>query len=165
MNPFIRFVLRRAVFILLTYMLFLTVVFLLPRIIPGNPLSMLMARLLQQARANPELIESAYKRFVEELGFDKSWHVQYMKFIVNTLKEDLGTSIAFYPRKVMDLIASYLPWFLGLLIPATLISWVLRNLLGALAAYKRGTIIDNALLTVFLTLSQTFISSLRMDGH
>ena len=65
----------------------------------------------------------------------------------------------------MDLIASYLPWFLGLLIPATLISWVLRNLLGALAAYKRGTIIDNALLTVFLTLSQMFISPLRMDGH
>lgn len=155
MNPFLKFLLRKAFFITITYILFLTIIFLLPRVIPGNPLSVLLSQLYQQAQANPELIKAVHKRFMEEFGFDKPWHIQYINFIFNTLRGDLGTSIAFYPRKVIDLISSYLPWTLGLLLPATLVSWIIGNLLGALAAYKRGTIIDNALLPVFLTLSQT----------
>ncbi|MEM4461282.1 MAG: ABC transporter permease, partial [Candidatus Bathyarchaeia archaeon] len=71
--------------------------------------------------------------------------VQFFEFISRTFTGDLGTSISAYPRKVADLVFSYLPWTLGLLIPATLTSWIIGNLLGALAAYKRKTIVDNAL--------------------
>ena len=47
----------------------------------------------------------------------------------------------------------YLPWTLGLLLPATTTAWAVGNLLGAIAAYKRKTAFDNAMLSVFLTLS------------
>jgi len=155
MNPFIKFLARRAGFLVLTFITFIFVIFLLPRAIPGNPLSTLLSQLFQRAQQNPELIKAVYKQLMEEFGVGKPLHVQFFEFISRTLMGDLGTSMSAYPRKVADLVFSYIPWTLGLLIPATLTSWIIGNLLGALAAYKRKTAVDNALLPVFLTLSQT----------
>jgi len=127
----------------------------LPRAIPGNPLASLLYQIIQQAQSNPDLVKAVHKKLLEEFGMDKPIYVQLFDFLVRTLRGDLGTSIAFYPRKVADLVFSYLPWSLGLLMPAIITAWVLGNLLGALAAYKRKTVTDNVLLTVFITLSQT----------
>ncbi len=155
MNPFIRFITRRLAFLLMTFFAFLLIIFALPRAIPGNPLASLLYQIIQQAQSNPDLVKAVYKKLLEEFGMDKPVHIQLIEFLGRLGGGDLGTSIAFYPRKVADLVFSYLPWSLGLLIPATLTSWVLGNLLGALAAYKRKTLTDNFLLTAFLTLSQT----------
>lgn len=155
MSPFIRFIVRRVSFLLLTFIVFILIIFSLPRVIPGNPLGTLLAQILQQAQTNPELIKAVHKRLMEEFGIDKPIHIQFIEFLTRTARGDLGTSIAFYPRKVMDIVFAYLPWTLGLLIPASLFSWIVGNLLGAIAAYRRKTAIDNALLPIFLTLSQT----------
>jgi peptide/nickel transport system permease protein len=155
MNPFIRFLARRIAFQVTTFIIFLLVIFALPRVIPGNPLAVILNRIFQEARATPELVRTVEKMLMKEFGFGKPMHIQFYEFVGRLLKGDLGTSIAFYPRKVAELVIIYLPWSLGLLIPATLVSWIVGNLLGALAAYKRKTIVDNALLPVFLTLSQT----------
>jgi len=154
-NPFIRFIARRIGFLVLTFIIFLLVIFALPRVIPGNPLAVILNQIFQEARATPELVKTVEKMLMEEFGIGKPIHIQFYEFMGRLLKGDLGTSIAFYPRKVADLVVVYLPWSLGLLIPATLVSWIVGNLLGALAAYKRKTAVDNALLPVFLTLSQT----------
>ena len=155
MNPFVRFILRRLAFVLLTFFIFSLIIFALPRAIPGNPLASLLYQIIQQAQSNPDLVKAVHKKLLEEFGMDKPIYVQLFDFLVRTLRGDLGTSIAFYPRKVADLVFSYLPWSLGLLMPAIITAWVLGNLLGALAAYKRKTVTDNVLLTVFITLSQT----------
>lgn len=155
MGPVARFILRRVGFIALTFIVFIVIIFVLPRAIPGNPLSTLLSQLFQQAQANPELIKAVYKRLMEEFGVGKPIHLQFVEFLSRTFRGDLGTSIAFYPRKVAELVFAYLPWTLGLLIPATLTSWIIGNFLGALACYKRKTVVDNAMLPVFLTLSQT----------
>lgn len=96
-----------------------------------------------------------HRKLLEEFGIDKPILIQFFEFLGRLFKGDLGTSIAFYSRKVADLVFSYLPWSFGFLIPATITSWILGNLLGALAAYKRKTATDNVLLTAFITLSQT----------
>lgn len=155
MNPFIKFLARRIGFLVLTFITFTFIIFILPRSIPGNPLSILLAQLFQQAQTDPELIKAVHRKLMEEFGLGKPLHIQFLEFITRSFTGDLGTSIAFYPRKVVEIVSTYLPWTLGLLIPATLTSWIIGNLLGALAAYKRKTTIDNALLPVFLTLSQT----------
>jgi len=134
---------------------FIVVIFALPRAIPGNPLAVRLAQIFQQFQANPDLIKAVEKKLMEEFGMDKPLHLQFLEFIGRLVRGDLGTSIAFYPRKVADLVFIYLPWSLGVLIPATLTSWIVGNLLGALAAYKRKTAVDNVLLSFFLTLSQT----------
>ena len=155
MNPFIRFLCRRVGFLVVTFFAFLIVIFALPRAIPGNPLAALLYQIIQQAQTNPDLIRAVHKRLMEEFGIGKPVHIQFYEFVSRLFVGDLGTSIAFYPRKVANLVFVYLPWSLGLLIPATIVSWIVGNLLGALAAYRRKTAVDNALLPVFLTLSQT----------
>jgi peptide/nickel transport system permease protein len=151
-NPFIRFIARRVGFLILTFTIFLLVIFALPRMIPGNPL----ASLLRQASTqNPDLLRAVQKQLMKEFGVGKPVYTQFYEFIGRLFRGDLGTSYAFFPNKVADMVFIYLPWTLGLLIPGALVSWVIGNLLGALAAYKRKTLVDNALLPAFLTLSQT----------
>ncbi len=153
-SPFIIYILRKGLFIIATFFAFLLVIFALPRAIPGNPVAALLTQIFQQAQANPDTVKAVYRKFMEEFGLYKPLHEQLFDFLSRLMVGDLGTSIAFYPRKVADLVASYLPWTLGLLIPAILVAWVLGNLLGAWAAYRRRTRVDNALLPVFLVLSQ-----------
>ncbi len=154
-NPLLRFFIRRTVFLFATFLVFSTIIFILPRVIPGNPLAQLLSKIFQRAQANPELIRAVYKRLMAEFPFDKPILEQFAIFIEMLSRGDLGTSIAFYPRKVADMVLTYIPWTLGVLIPATLVSWTVGNLLGALAAYKRNSPTDNALLPAFLVLSQT----------
>lgn len=150
----LKYLLRRFIFLLITYIVATTIVFILPRVIPGNPLSQILSNLSRVAQANPEAIRAAEKTLMEEFGFGKPWYVQYFEFITKALRGDLGTSITFYPRKVIDLIIPVIPWTLALLLPATVVAWILGNSLGALAAYKRNTWIDKGVLTTSLIVSQ-----------
>ncbi|ADA66757.1 binding-protein-dependent transport systems inner membrane component [Thermotoga petrophila RKU-10] len=149
-----RYLLRRFIFLLVTYIVATTIVFILPRAIPGNPLSQILSNLSRVAQANPEAIRAAEKTLMEEFGLGKPWYAQYFEFITKALRGDLGTSITFYPRKVIDLIIPVIPWTLVLLLPATIVAWILGNSLGALAAYKRNTWIDKGVLTTSLIVSQ-----------
>lgn len=154
-KPVLRFLLRRTAFLLATFFVYLMIIFSLPRAIPGNPLAELLVNILQTMQATPEMVREVERRLMEEFGLHRPWHEQFIDFLSRTFKGDLGTSYSLYPRKVADLIFAELPWSLGLLIPATIVSWTLGNLLGALAGYKRGSKIDNALLPVSIVLSQT----------
>lgn len=149
-----KYLLRRFIFLLVTYIVATTIVFILPRAIPGNPLSQILSNLSRVAQANPEAIRAAERTLMEEFGLGKPWYVQYFEFITKALRGDLGTSITFYPRKVIDLIIPVIPWTLALLLPATIVAWILGNSLGALAAYKRNTWIDKGVLTTSLIVSQ-----------
>ncbi|AEH51746.1 ABC transporter permease [Pseudothermotoga thermarum] len=154
LKPMMKYLLRRFVFLLITYLVATTIVFILPRAIPGNPLAQLLGNLSRVAQANPEAVRAAERRLMEEFGLDKPWYVQYFEFIGKTLRGDLGTSIAFYPRKVVDLIIPVIPWTLALLLPATVVAWILGNSLGALAAFRRNSWIDKGVLTTSLIVSQ-----------
>jgi len=154
-RPVVRFLLRRIVFLAVTFFAYMVIIFILPRVIPGNPLAEMLARILQTAQATPELVKAVEQKLLEEFGLHRPWHEQFIDFLGRTLRGDLGTSYTLYPRKVADIIFAELPWSLALLIPATLFSWVVGNWLGALAGYRRGSKIDNVLLPVSLVLSQT----------
>ncbi len=63
---------------------------------------------------------------------------QFVRYVGKSLQGDLGASIIQYPRRVGDIILTALPWTLVLQIPALVLGWILGNVLGAVAAYKRG---------------------------
>lgn len=151
----LRYIALRLLFVFSTFFVAITIIFILPRVIPGNPLAGLLAQIIQNMAADPDMVRETEKKLLQEFGWDKPIYIQYISFWNSLLKGDLGTSITFYPVKVTDLIFMYLPWTLMLLIPATITAWTIGNLLGTLAAYKRKTLIDNALLPVFMILSQT----------
>jgi len=102
MNRFIRFIARRIAFQITTFIIFLLVIFALPRVIPGNPLAVILNQIFQEARATPELVSTVEKMLMEEFGLGKPMHIQFYEFVSRLLKGDLGTSIAFYPRKVAE---------------------------------------------------------------
>jgi peptide/nickel transport system permease protein len=68
-------------------------------------------------------------------GLEGSTWSQYWEFWQRLFKGDLGRSLSSFPTPVVTLINRSMPWTMGLLLTATIISWILGNLLGGLASY------------------------------
>jgi peptide/nickel transport system permease protein len=63
---------------------------------------------------------------------------QFFSYIKNVFQGDLGLSYSQYPKPVLDIIKESLPWTIAIQLPTLLLGWIVGNLLGAFAAYKRG---------------------------
>ena len=121
----------------LTVWLGATVIFIIPRLAPGDPVDAIVGRLMAEGSnlENGELLVQAWR---QRFGLDEPLYVQYFRYLGNTLRLDTGYSLAFFPSRVDDMVKRAMPWTLGLLAVATLLSFVLGNLVGALLAW-RGT--------------------------
>lgn len=111
--------------------------FLLPRLVPGNPVDSIVAR-LAQGGAQGEQIRAVQEHYVKEFGLDQSMIEQFFTYLGNLFVGNLGTSFAEYPAPVDELIGEALPWTMGIQIPTILVGWIAGNILGALAAFKGG---------------------------
>ena len=132
-------ILRRLAVYILAAWVAITVSFLLPRVVPGNPVASAVARASASGNCNSACILAVE----EQLGFDvhKSLWDQYVEYIGNLVHGNLGQSWS-ENAPVGSLILSYLPWTLGLLGVATIISFVAGTTLGTLVAWRRGSWID-----------------------
>lgn len=111
--------------------------FLLPRLIPGNPVDIIVSQ-LGRGGLSSEAQQRIYEDFTREFGLEKPMWQQFVQYVTNILHGDLGKSFAFYPTPVKSLIGQALPYTLALQIPAILFGWIIGNVLGAIAAYKGG---------------------------
>ncbi len=144
------YLVRRLGMWFITIWLGATIIFFVPRLAPGDPVSAMVSRLSAQAgfvEGSTEMIEAWRVRF----GLDEPLIVQYFNYLRNLASFDLGFSLASFPSHVNDMVADALPWTLGLLIIATLISFVLGNIIGALMAWRRTPGTVRTLLPVTLT--------------
>jgi peptide/nickel transport system permease protein len=134
-----RALLRRLGVYVLAAWVALTVSFLLPRVVPGNPVASAVARASQSGNCNSLCI----KAIEEQLGFNvhTSLWTQYLQYVGNLLHGNLGHSWS-ENASVSSLIVSYLPWTLGLLIVATVVAFVAGTALGVLMAWRRGSWLD-----------------------
>jgi peptide/nickel transport system permease protein len=144
----VRYFLQRIAFYLFTAWAAITLNFFIPRMIPGDPITALLARF--QGQMNTDAIESLYVLF----GIDKNasmWseYVDYWKQLANG---DLGLSFSVFPTPVSEVIGDALPWTLGLIGITTVISFLLGTSLGVLAGWRRGSWVDGLLpVTTFLS--------------
>ena len=130
------YVIRRLGMWMLTVWLGSTLIFFIPRLGGGDPVAAMVSRLTQQAgfvANSAELIEAWRARF----GLDGPLHIQYWNYLKRLLTFDMGYSLASFPSNVNDMIADALPWTLGLLMIATIISFLFGNIIGALLAWKQ----------------------------
>ncbi len=129
--------LKRIGWYALTFVVAISLNFILPRLGPANPVDTIMMR-----RQTPGMTSKEYRRIYDEymkkFKLDKPLPVQFVTYIITTLKGDLGKSFTQYPKSVWEILKNALPWTLALQIPTILIGYILGNILGALAAYKRG---------------------------
>lgn len=132
-----RYLLRKALWYIAALFVALLLNFLLPRLIPGNPVDALVGK-LAQGGAGSEQLQTIYEHYVKEFGLDKPMWEQFLVYLKNTFTGNLGTSFMQYPASVNTLIGEALPWSLAIQLPAVIIGWLVGNLLGAVAAFKGG---------------------------
>ena len=137
---------------LVTLVVALFLNFMLPRMMPGDPIAAMVAATLGEGAGDATVFEQVEREFIERFGLDRPIHEQFFIYISNVLRGDLGTSILQHPRQVTDIIAESVAWTLALQIPAILVGWILGNTLGAIAAYLRGAF-DKGLMPVFMFIS------------
>ena len=129
-----RYLSRRLALYLGTAWAAITLNFLIPRLMPGNPVLALLARF--RGRINPQSEKAIRQLF----GLDNaSLFSQYRTYLVHLFHGELGTSFTFFPAPVSTVIMSALPWTLVLVGLSTVISFGIGTLLGIVAGWKRGT--------------------------
>jgi peptide/nickel transport system permease protein len=135
-----QYILRRLGFYALAAWVSLTLNFLIPRLMPGDPASAIFARMRGQLQ--PEQIQAMREAY----GLtDAPLHIQYFQYVTNMLQGNLGISISNFPTPVTSVMATGLLWTLLLGFTALIISFVFGNILGILSAWRRGSLVDSVL--------------------
>ncbi|MEM1398558.1 MAG: ABC transporter permease [Pseudomonadota bacterium] len=146
-------VLRRLGLLVVVIWTAMTLNFILPRITGRNPVIEKLMDSADSGGAN----EYDFDRFVNAMnarfGFDRPLWQQYLDYMGDLLRFDLGYSIANFPTRVSDLIASALPWTIGLMLTATLIAFAIGSVLGALTAWFRSSKLLNLFVPVVMVLA------------
>src|SRR3954454_24103132 len=144
-----RFLLHRLGFFALTLWAAITVNFFIPRLMPGDPASAMMARF--HGRLNPASIHAMEIAF----GVDSHSSVwsQYVGYLHNTVTGNCGTSLTYFPESVGSQIASAAPWTLGLIGLVTVLAFILGTLIGTIAGWRRGGTIDSVVPPIFVVTS------------
>lgn len=134
--------LRKVGFYLIALWAALTLNFIIPRLMPGNPVDILLAKLQQRGGTVDASTRRAYELL---LGGDDTQpiFVQYVQYLQNVLHGDLGVSVSYFPAQVSDVIHSSLPWTIVLVGIATVLAAIIGVILGAIVGWKPGTWLDS----------------------
>jgi peptide/nickel transport system permease protein len=144
------FLLRRIVKALLTIWVVTTITFFVIRAMPGNPVE-IMIQELTAAGVSPDDAKNQAAALLN-INLDEPAYMQYLDYLGNVLRGDLGNSYKSRGLKVIDIIAQVLPWTIFSVGLSLLITFSIGIALGALMAYKRDTWIDNLLSNLAATL-------------
>lgn len=127
---------KKILWFLITFVIAILLNFILPRLMPGDPVAAITAR-TAQGISEASAVKQIYEDYAEAFGTNKPMYVQFFTYFKNAVTGDLGLSFSQYPRPVSDIISSAIWWTISLQLPAIIVGWLLGNLLGALAAYIR----------------------------
>jgi peptide/nickel transport system permease protein len=145
----VRFVLRRLGFFVITLWAAITVNFLIPRLMPGNPALAMMSR--YRGHINPQALHAI------EIAFGVKAHQslvsEYFSYLGNVFRGRFGISLTFFPDTVTHEVLGALPWTLLLVGITTILAFVLGTLIGLLAAWRRGGMLDSVMPPIFVITS------------
>ncbi len=151
---FAKFLFSRLLTYVLVVWISITIVFFVPRFVPGSPVEAVLGRLMSQGTTmDPKLVQSMRETLTQMFGLEGTLWEQYSSFLNRVLLTwDFGPSLANYPTPVSVLIARALPWSLGLMLTALAISWTLGNLIGLLAGYHNKSMTSKAIETAAMVM-------------
>ena len=132
------YVLRRSLLMIPIFFVVSVIIFSLIHIVPGNPIDNLMG---------PGMTKAHEQRLIQEYNLDRPVPVQYLIWLKNLFRGDLGRSII-EKRPVKDLLLHHLPYSLSLGLAAIAISFVLGVSMGIISAAFKNSVTDHlAMLT------------------
>ncbi len=134
----LKLIARRIGFLFMVIWAASTIIFFIPRLSSVNPVRERFSEIARLSGFAPEDLEKIIESFSKQFGLDRPLWEQYIDYLWNIARFDFGFSLNRYPSTVIELIAQSLPWTIGLLVVTTILSFVIGNLLGAIAAWPRA---------------------------
>jgi peptide/nickel transport system permease protein len=133
-----RYLLRRLAFYLIAAWASVTLAFIVPRLMPGDPAATMFSRF--HGKLDPQAMAALRETF----GFsDEPMWRQYISYLGHVMSGDLGVSVSYFPARVGDVLATGMVWTLLLAGMAVVIAYALGTLLGIAAAWRRGGWLDS----------------------
>ncbi len=145
-----RYLARKLAVYIATFVVAVSVNWAIPRLMPGDPVSRMISR---AAVAHPEAIGPMREYYEAVFGLDLPVWQQYLNYWVGLFRGDLGISVWLFPAPVGDVLWQAVPYTLSLMLPAILLSWLIGNKVGALAARRKW--LDNTVLPVSYIVTAT----------
>ena len=146
-----RWFVRRVIFYAFALWVALTLNFLLPRLMPGDPIGGVLQHLSPaQIQANPGIIQT-YRAL---LGGGKGtiWQ-DYVAYLHRLMHLNFGISTSNYPAPVSEVIGRTLPYSIALVGVAFLLAFVIGIAIGMIAGWRRGGTIDTLFVPTLMGLS------------
>jgi peptide/nickel transport system permease protein len=138
LKGYLRYFGNKIAWFLITLVFAFVLNFILPRLMPGDPVAAIVAR-VAQGMSDATGAQAIYEQYTELFGTNRPIIEQFFIYVRNVARGDFGFSISQYPRTVANVIASSIWWTVILQFPAIVAGWLIGNFLGALAAYlKKG---------------------------
>jgi len=135
-----RYLLPRIVQYLVVVLIGVTMVFIIPRLTPSDPIEQYLNQITSQGQfLDPEVVEELRETLKELYGLKGSLFHQYIRFWQRIVSGDFGPSFLQFPAPVVELIRISLPWTAGLLSISTIFAWIIGSVLGGLAGSFRNT--------------------------
>jgi len=142
---------RRLAFYVFALWVALTINFLLPRLMPGDPLGGVLSHLSpSQISANPGIVQT-YQLLLGG-GGHSIWH-DYVTYLHRIASFDFGISTSNYPAPVSAVVSRTLPYSIFLVGVAFLLAFIIGTVVGMIAAWRRGGAVDSVLVPTFMALS------------
>ncbi len=137
-----RYFARKLLIYAFTFFVAVTVDWMIPRFMPGDPVQSMVSRMGIPSGAAERMMGS----FMRAFSLDHPIWEQYVNFWVSLFQGNLGVSVWRYPTTVVSVIQGALPYTLALLVPAIICAWIAGNWFGAFAARRK--LLDNTVLPV-----------------
>jgi peptide/nickel transport system permease protein len=157
LRGYIKYFSTKLIWFLITFVCAFILNFVLPRLMPADPVAVITARAVQ-GMSSQAGIQQVYNQYAELFGTNRPMWEQFILYVRNAFQGDFGISFSQYPRTIADIIRSSIWWTVCLQFPAIIVGWLIGNTLGALAAYLKGGF-DKVLMPISI-----FVSNLPAFG-
>ena len=137
MKGYLKYFSNKLMWFIVTFIAAFLLNFFLPRMMPGDPVAAIVAR-MAQGSSNATGTQALYRQYTELFGTNKPMLTQFFIYVKNVFHGDFGFSFSQYPRTVAGVLKSSVWWTVALQFPAIIVGFLIGNILGALAAYLKG---------------------------
>lgn len=130
----------RVLVCLLTIWIGVTFIFFIPRMFPSDPVESMIGQIQSRSgQMDPVQMDLLRKSLRIQFGLEGSLMEQYLTFLKKGLLQfDFGPSLMSYPTPVGEIIKNYLPYTLGLSLTTTIVAWIIGNLIGLQAGFRKN---------------------------
>lgn len=144
------YILQRLVMWALTIWIGVTLTFAIPRMSKSDPTTAMILRMIG-VRGHVENADKIIETYKQSFGLNDAWYIQYVRYLGGVVRFDYGFSLAKFPTAAWDIVTPSLPWSLGLLTVASVLSFIFGITVGALMGWRQTPKLLQKILPVTLT--------------